>query len=118
LYYLEKNNCGYFLTHPRIIDSGIDVIREETTKGTTWEEGRVRDNKQMVFINEISNTGTLITDMGPLGPKPRRRPLRMTERDKRSLDAGYNVIRGRWGIFKLEERPAEFDLRKGVNDRE
>lgn len=100
------------------MDSGIGVIREQTTKETTWEEGRVRDNKQMVFINEISSTGTLINDMGPLGHKRRRRPLRETKREKRSLGEGYEEIRGRWEIFKLEERPAGFKLRKGITDRE
>jgi hypothetical protein len=46
----------------------------------------------MRFINEISSTGTLINDMGPLGHKRRRRPLRRTEREKRSLGAGYNKV--------------------------
>jgi hypothetical protein len=56
--------------------------------------------------------------MSPLGHKRRRRPLRKTERGKRSLGAGYNKIRGRWEIFKLEENSDEFKLRKGFDDRE
>jgi hypothetical protein len=93
----------------------IGVIREQTTKETTWEEGHVRDNKQMGFKNEIISTGTLINYMRPLGHKRRRGPLRSTEREKRSLGAGYNK---NWEIFKLEERPAGFKLKKGINDME